>query len=115
MYYFLGNKHLGSAPNPPSDPRTLHEHSIAFFCPHCGEIWGRIIVNPAKHHILTRGCVNCGPAWPDNPPGTFLELSEVWWNLPQLHLTADTPFGVLMHDFLQLEKTYDPNASDTSI
>lgn len=110
MDYFLGNKHLGSCPNPPThDPRLLYSHSIAFFCPKCGEVWGRVIIDPTKHHVLTRGCARCGPAWIDSTFGTFLELGDSWWNMPQLHLTPDTPFGVLMNDFLQLEKTYDPN------
>ena len=115
MDYFLGNKHLGSCPNPAPDPRQLYDHSIAFFCPKCGEVWGRVIINPTKHHVLTRGCARCVPVWLDAPAGTFLELSEAWWNLPQLHLTPNTSFGVLMHDYLPLEKTYDSTATNTNL
>lgn len=107
MDYFLGTKHLGYAPDPKPDPRYDAALSLAFFCPKCSQIWGRVIVNPSHHHVLTSGCPSCGPAWAGDEAGTFLRPTDVWWNNPALHLTNHTPFAVLMNDFIQLEKLND--------
>jgi hypothetical protein len=103
--FLLGNTYLGSAPNPAPDPRTLHSHSIALFCPTCGELWGRVIVNPREHFVLTRTCPSCPPKWGMEFGGYFLSPPDAaWWKVPQLVMTATSPIDVLKHDFLQLLK-----------
>jgi len=46
MYlYFLGNKLLGSSSYPPLwRDHEVSSHSLAFLCPECGTVWGRIIM-----------------------------------------------------------------------
>lgn len=42
--YFLGNKLLGSSPELSKwEDHKVNHTNTAFFCPRCGEVWGRIM------------------------------------------------------------------------
>lgn len=47
--YYLRQKHLGRMEIPPQ--RFPPQH-IAFFCPSCGEVWGRIVISEGGYWAL---------------------------------------------------------------
>lgn len=43
-HYFLGNALLGTSQAVPRwDDWKVHHNNIAYFCPDCGEVWGRVM------------------------------------------------------------------------
>lgn len=89
--YFLGNRLLASsAPAPWWSDSDLAHHSQAFFCPTCGEIWGRIAVDNLSWMAVTAGCVK-HPQWPDEVGGSFI---HPWCK----GCPRELPFEVLQHE-----------------
>lgn len=93
--FFLGRQLIAEGsfecPNKP--------HSLVYFCPTCGDIWGRIVVFRRKlennhwslEHVPCREHFPSGvPDW-GRVPGSFLlgnrdSLSTMWWGAVIEHL-----------------------------
>lgn len=65
QHFFVGQRHLGSRLIP--DTRIIpglevrFHYSHVFFCPHCGEIWGRLLHEKARYHQCAyRPCAKHG-------------------------------------------------------
>lgn len=56
--FIVGNQLIGSGPLVPRLPVKLgHEerpHNAAYFCPACGEVWGRIVVSDKQDYTMER-------------------------------------------------------------
>lgn len=75
--WFIDGKCLGQAPCTAEHIRTElpPPRSLAFFCPVCGDVWARRIIEPAtrwnvltrecKKHIAPRYCEPEGSVWID--------------------------------------------------
>jgi len=46
--------------------------SLAYFCPHCGEVWARFIAPGRSWQVLTRNCDRCGIPNTLTPAGSVL-------------------------------------------
>lgn len=72
--YFLGSRLLGStiAYHKWSDTEKMPD-SEAFFCPECGEIWGRILESlSCNWHVTIRSCAQ-HPRYPgEDAAGSFI-------------------------------------------
>jgi hypothetical protein len=71
--YFIGGAVLGQTPTLPSwDGLGRLAGNLAFFCPGCGKVWGRIH-NPSTRgwHTLDSSCPSC-PSYRGEVPGSFL-------------------------------------------
>lgn len=56
-FYFLGTRLLASTPIPPGwDDLTRAGASLAYFCPTCGEIWGRVMTEGLEWLPIRSGC-----------------------------------------------------------
>jgi hypothetical protein len=79
--YFVGSRYLGRS-------SVLDEaYSLAFFCPVCGEVWGRVVVEGAAQWSLTQNAcerhLNFVIYTHGQPPGSLLTPSgatalEAW-------------------------------------
>lgn len=61
--------------------RGVISMNTAFFCPHCGEVWGRVRVAGGKDWLVaTRACDREPNAWDarQDVPGSFFN-SYQWW------------------------------------
>lgn len=58
--YFLRNKLLATGPHFGWDDATPCHHSVAFFCPACGELWGRVQVSGKPWHPACIPCAQHG-------------------------------------------------------
>lgn len=54
--YFLRNKLLGEGVYFNWDDSTPCHHSVAFFCPACGDLWGRVQLTNQPWHPA---CIPC--------------------------------------------------------
>lgn len=99
--YFLGTRLLGQSPLLPywsdSNPTPV---STAFFCPVCGELWGRVQVNTRHGWMaVTRHCSrHSGMVYPG---GLFI---HPWRQAPRA--VEELPPEVLVRE-LSLWLTYD--------
>lgn len=76
-HFFVGNSLIGSGPLPSTERPSLGQlhrpGNTAYFCPACGEIWGRIYVSPKQdYRIKNRFCFTHGS-------GLFQEESLTEW------------------------------------
>lgn len=91
-HYFVGTELIGSCDaiwwSLASGPVW---YSQALLCPHCGDLWARLIVEPGQDWQATlRGCPR--HSWLDHAPGSLLPP----WGVP-----LDTvPYNVLRREFL---------------
>lgn len=73
-HYFLGNRLLGTSRQLPAwaDTQLLTENNLAFICPRCGEVWGRVTIDGIEPEWLPvrRGCVR--HPWSDAVGGSFI-------------------------------------------
>lgn len=100
-YYFLkqqllaiGNERPGWDSPLPHDGRA--DRSQAFFCPQCGEVWGRIFLPGARWTFHCSGCP-AHPIWPQDVGGSFISPCQT--NLSGL------PEAVLQRELaIRLEK-----------
>ena len=90
--FFLQDQFLGSGPTSAVLP------SYHFFCPSCGEVWGRIIAEPGDFHRVL-DTVHCVPCARDNEHGIWDGVIDVDW-FPEFRKAAPVP--VLIHNFNQL-------------
>ena len=69
--YFLGSRLLAQSQLLPkwSDTEPASA-SLALFCPTCGEVWGRVIVDGSQWHPVNRGCRAHPPC--NDVGGTFI-------------------------------------------
>jgi hypothetical protein len=93
--WIIDGKLIAQAPCPQEHSHAeLHPpESLGYFCPQCGELWARRIINPStRWHVLTRECPKhqapryCEPGgsvWRNLNPG-FLQ------NLPKAVLKRET-------------------------
>lgn len=105
--FFLGGAFLGQSPR---DSAWYHEQagpplSLAYFCPQCGEVWGRAVVTRADgvqipFHVVTRECATHSPASHIFPGGTF----GLSWDKD---FTASLPDRVIAHDFARHLAIFD--------
>lgn len=102
--YFSDGQYLGH-----SDIECdFSPHSHAFFCPTCGEVWGRVIVLQSgwQIHIVpcikhTRSCVSDWSKVPGTITSPFLlprDLSKMEWALALDYL----PPAVVRQEFARL-------------
>jgi hypothetical protein len=98
--FFLGPQHLGRrevSPHP-----DWQERSLAYFCPTCGEVWGRVLVSTATTwDALYRQCSSCPPdpwAWVVRRKGCF---SDPPGGYNQLQPDGDWPLTLLQYELLQ--------------
>lgn len=68
--YFIGSRHFGAGKVHPQS------RSLAYFCPTCGDIWGRAVVHGATEwDLYVNSCErhkNTGVYTHGQPPGCFL-------------------------------------------
>lgn len=79
QHFFADGAYLGSRQIDPwrrvPGLETRWHHSQVLFCPHCGDIWGRIMVDRASYtQCIYRPCAKhgdgrlaCYPSWYDDP------------------------------------------------
>ena len=53
-------------------PGGFDYSSIAWFCPECGEIWARAVVEGSPFRVLTRRCGKHPARWLTDLPGSLL-------------------------------------------
>lgn len=95
--YFLQNKLIGQT----TFQCEASPHSLAYFCPTCGEVWGRVVVDGGKYwsvqHVACEKHLPQGvPEW-GKPPGCFCtdldsrrrNLSVLWWGRAIEHLPPE--------------------------
>ena len=76
--YFLGTRLLGSSPANPrwDDDRDLFFEHQALFCPMCGEVWARILIDGANGwRVAVRHCAKeyRKPGnWDSDSSGSFI-------------------------------------------
>lgn len=90
-HYFLGTRLLGSTEQPQTWDGVYRSRSIAYFCPKCGDIWGRIVIDSKDWMVLTVGC-EWHPEWSFYPGGSFIRSWNPRW--PQ-----ELPEAVLRREF----------------
>ena len=89
--YFSHENFLGSTACPAILP------SYHFFCPSCGEVWGRFIVEPGDYHRIEEAwCKACART---NEQGIWDGVLDVYY-FPEYIDAA--PTEVLIHNFMQL-------------
>ena len=83
QHFWADNSYLGQRECPtlwPADPQSkargtlLAQHNTAYFCPVCGNIWGRVTYDQAAPlwHILSRHCEEHGQGgWPTWASGSL--------------------------------------------
>lgn len=94
-HYFFGLQLLASSPTPArwADEWSPWDNcSIAYFCPGCGEVWGRMLREGKSWHTVTSPCRAHGSTW--RVGGLF--------HHPWQRILDDFPTEVLTHDFLSL-------------
>lgn len=73
IHYFLGPRHLATA----TFEAAFSPHSLAYFCPTCGDVWGRIMVEGGEpywslqHACCEKHSPRGGVEW-GKIPGSFL-------------------------------------------
>jgi hypothetical protein len=77
-HFFTGNKLLGTSNLPASIYLKVGQNdtpkNTAYFCPACGDIWGRIVVSDKQDYFLkNRFCTEHGS-------GLFQEYSSPMWH-----------------------------------
>jgi len=96
--FFLNGQYLGTVPA--ELPGKMPVRSLAYFCPCCGNVWGRINTSGGKAWDLQyRPCSPCGDIsddWMIDPImiGCFSGYQS---NLP----AEDWPASLLRHELLQ--------------
>lgn len=61
VHYFLGTRLLASTNVLPKWTESQVElFSNAYFCPHCGDVWARVVVDGRQHNPLTVPCSKHG-------------------------------------------------------
>lgn len=96
--YFLGSRLLASTIAYHNwDDTTPEPNSEAFFCPQCGDIWGRIVESLGTiHYSITRPCASHGN-------GSFIA--------PWRTTFDELPLEVLRYEFLlRADNTRKPSA-----
>lgn len=64
QHFFIGPSYLGSRTiaafrdKPPFGPQP--SQSVAYFCPRCGEIWGRLAIEAGTWALVQRPCPKHG-------------------------------------------------------
>jgi hypothetical protein len=118
--YFLGSKFLDQS----EFVSEYQPHSLAYFCPTCGEVWGRILCNGqyAPHWSVevvpcVRHTTQCVPSW-GKVPGSFCSshaegntkarLSVMWWGRALEHL----PSAVFCREFEIALQHFERNQND---
>jgi hypothetical protein len=97
--YFLGTQLLGTSVIPRWSATELLSHSIAYLCPVCGELWGRVWIEGAEWVPIRSGCPK--HPWPSRPGGSFIPP----WDFPAESL----PLPALRREFLiRFQETF-PN------
>ena len=108
-HYFLGTQLLASGVG------AHHSHSLAYFCPACGDIWARMVAEDSQSYfdIVTVYCerhVPAGvPGWGVIPGtlcmGSQLNLSTMCW----IAAVEVLPDAVLEREFTVLYRYYHRN------
>lgn len=89
--YFANDLFLGSV----DTYKTLP--SYHFFCPSCGEVWGRFIAEPGDfHRIEETWCAKCARS---NEQGIWDGVLDVYYFPEYLD---DAPKAVHIHNFMQV-------------
>jgi len=90
--YFVNDKFLGSQGLTEAILPSYH-----FFCPSCGEIWGRIICEPGDYHRIEEAwCAKCART---TEHGIWDGVMDVYYFPEYLD---NAPKSVLIHNFMQL-------------
>jgi len=117
--YFLHGKLLGQS----EFPCQFTPHSLAYFCPTCGEVWARVVVThggkpsywSVEHVACEKHTPQGVPEW-GAIPGTFCSardsrrerLSIMWWGRALEHL----PPAVLQREFDLTLRHFERNQND---
>jgi len=92
--YFIGNEYYGRSMVPNQQPYAAD--SIAMFCPCCGEVWGRIVVEGRPYwRVVTRACRK-------HTPTSALDWGAVPGSM--LSQNLDPAFSVNAYSPMALEK-----------
>lgn len=63
--WFIENQYLGKGEASPEMKwgKPVHPNHIAFYCPLCGEVWARMLINrlDCKWYFIPRNCKKHGP------------------------------------------------------
>jgi hypothetical protein len=106
QHFYLGSRFLGSQEiscwiDDCRNPVRLNPHSSAFCCPHCGELWGRVVVEGAAfwcfHHRHCRRCATYDGSPAQSQAGSFLDPPH--WRASPLLLHPSTPDAVVEWEF----------------
>jgi len=94
--FFLGSSYLGTAERKLQflGTHVVLPESKLWFCPHCGDVWARAVVEKAEWQSYRVPC-------PKHPKGGSLWLS---WDKEYL---AALPKPVLEYEFTRLVKMFD--------
>ena len=97
--YFLGNRLLATSHSHPYwDDTMFAARSVAFMCPACGEVWGRIALESGDWLPLLRPCQRHPHPNQGEPGGSFI---HPW----RIGCPAELPPEVLRYE-LQLRLDY---------
>jgi len=91
-HYFLGNRLLGSTSRVQTWDGVQPACSVAWFCPTCGEVWGRLVVGKGDDWMSLHAPCAKHPAWSGTVPGSFLRS----WNP---HGIDELPDELLAYEF----------------
>lgn len=82
-HYFLGNQLLATTSiRPLWDDSTVSCVSTAYFCPACGEVWARIMLEGARWLAVTAPCSKHTSS--SRKGGYFImPWRKTYWELPQ--------------------------------
>ncbi len=91
-HYFLGNRLLGSTSRVQTWDGVQSTRSLAYFCPTCGEVWGRLVVGKGDEWVALSAPCAKHPAWRGTVQGSFLRS----WNP---HGLDELPDELLAYEF----------------
>lgn len=107
MKAFVGNRYLGEFP-------CGHWGSIAFLCPVCGEVWGRLVGGEGRGwHSLDRACpkhFTGGERGRELVPGSF--LFALFWRVPERLLLEHMGKELLRHEVLMVLQEVERSGLD---
>lgn len=99
QHFFVGKDYLGARGIPHTSLILNERHvtsSYAYFCSHCGEIWGRLLheAEGARTQITTRPCLrHSHHGW-----GGYLSSPASWGEGP-CAFARDWPAGAIHYEF----------------
>ncbi len=94
--FFYYDRDLGHTTTPQTwDGANPLQTSLHYFCPGCGQVWAKIILENGPHAVVNRPCRKCYIPWGNDYAGSFL---HPWHPTHHLELSQKA----LHHEFFTL-------------